>query len=274
MSLKQTVRRWARSVNWFLFTVLDLQLIRRSQAEHADVFGTLRRLISGNETVIVDVGARRGGTVFSLHGLFPDARIDCFEPSTESFQLLQERFRSVPGIRCNHMAVAESSGIVKLHLSRTDATNSLLNADPEFAVSVDPRHVEVVGEEEVTAVSLDDYCSQEAIDQVRLLKIDIQGGELMALRGAQRLLAAGKIDTILTEVCFARLYEGQGLFWDIRDHVERHGYRLYGLYDLRHGRNGMLAWGDALFVSPQLVERLNQLWAGSQTGDHVAIPAS
>ena len=30
------------------------------------------------------------------------------------------------------------------------------------------------------------------------------------------------------------------------------GYTLFGLYDLHHGRNGQLTWGDALFVAPAL----------------------
>ena len=261
-------------MNWFLFKVLDLQLIRRSQAEHGDVFRTLGSLLVGNDVVILDVGARTGGTVFGLHELFPKALIHCFEPSNESFQLLEARFRSVPEIRCNHLAVSESGGTVKLHLSRTDSTSSLLPAHPEFGMAVDPRHVEVIGDEEVSAVRIDDYCAREGINHVSLLKLDIQGAELMALRGATRLLGEGSIDVILAEVSFARLYEGQGMMWDVRDLMDRKGYRVYGLYDLRHGRNGMLAWGDALFVSPRVVERLNRPWTSSQPGDHAAIPAS
>jgi FkbM family methyltransferase len=274
LSLKSTTRRWARRLNWILFTVFDLQLQRRSLAEHADVFGTLRSLVSDPEPVILDVGARGGGTVFGLHELFPAARIDCFEPSAESFKLLQERFHNTAQVRCVRKAVTDRTGVVKLNVSRTDSTNSLLKAGPEFAAAVDPMHVEVVAVEEVPAVSLDDYCRAESIEHVSLLKLDIQGAELLALKGAEHLLADAGIDLILTEVCFTRLYEGQALVWDLREHLERRGYALYGLYDLTYGRNGMLAWGDGLFVSPPVAERLNQPFAAPAAGDRSALTAS
>ena len=36
---------------------------------------------------------------------------------------------------------------------------------------------------------------------IDILKLDIQGGELMALRGAMRLLEAGNVSLIYTELC-------------------------------------------------------------------------
>jgi FkbM family methyltransferase len=257
MSFQSTIRRWVRKVTWIGFTVFDLQLRRRSLSEHADVFADLRTLVAGTGPIF-DVGARSGSTAFGLHSLFPAARIECFEPARESFQLLEERFRSVPQVHCHHSAVAESSGTRRLQLSRTDSTNSLLDAGSEFGLAVDPRHVEVVGEEVVEVVTLDDFCKRESIEHIDLVKLDIQGAEMLALRGAERLLADGAIDAILAEVSFFQLYESQSLAWEIQAHLEARGYHLFGLYDLTHGRNGMLAWGDALFVSAPLAERLKE----------------
>jgi FkbM family methyltransferase len=255
MRFQATIRRWVRKVTWIGFTVFDLQLRRRSLTEHADVFADLRKLIPGGR-VIFDVGARSGSTAFGLHSLFPAARIECFEPSQESFQLLEERFRTISQVHCNHCAVAESSRTGRLQLSRTDSTNSLLESGREFGLAVDPRFVEVVGEEVVEVVALDDYCERESIDHIELLKLDIQGAEMLALRGAERLLAAGAVDAILAEVSFLQLYESQSLAWEVQAYLEERGYRLFGLYDLTHGRNGMLAWGDALFVSAGVVAKL------------------
>jgi len=76
--------------------------------------------------------------------------------------------------------------------------------------------------------------------------MDIQGGEVIALNGAARLLARQAIRLIYLEVQFAPLYQGQAYFCDVTTVLNGHGYQIFGLYDLMHGHRG-LGWGDAIF---------------------------
>jgi hypothetical protein len=59
------------------------------------------------------------------------------------------------------------------------------------------------GEELVPTVSLDRFCEEHSIDHINLLKLDIQGNEHRALAGARRMLRAGRIGTIFTELNWA-----------------------------------------------------------------------
>jgi hypothetical protein len=59
-------------------------------------------------------------------------------------------------------------------------------------------------------------------------------------------LARKAIRVIYLEVAFAPLYEGQWDFCDVTQILDRHGYRVFGLYNLVHEDRG-LAWGDAIF---------------------------
>jgi hypothetical protein len=52
----------------------------------------------------------------------------------------------------------------------------------------------------VETVSLDDFCALKGIQHIDLLKIDIQGNEPEALRGAARLLAERRIRCIFMEL--------------------------------------------------------------------------
>ena len=52
---------------------------------------------------------------------------------------------------------------------------------------------------QVRVFSLDDYCSSHGITRIAFLKLDIEGSELKALRGATRLLSEHAIRTILVE---------------------------------------------------------------------------
>jgi hypothetical protein len=54
--------------------------------------------------------------------------------------------------------------------------------------------------ERVPAVCLDRFCRDHAVERVDLLKLDIQGHEYSALRGAQDLVHAGRIGTIFMEL--------------------------------------------------------------------------
>ena len=56
------------------------------------------------------------------------------------------------------------------------------------------------GAEPVEAVSLDRFCQERAIVHIDLLKLDVQGHEYSALRGAERLIREGRVGTIFMEL--------------------------------------------------------------------------
>lgn len=80
----------------------------------------------------------------------------------------------------------------------------------------------------------------------------------MALQGAVNLLSTQSIDLVYTEVLFAKLYENQANFYNLCELLSQYGYVLYELYNLKYGKNGVLAWGDAIFISPSIEYLLNE----------------
>ena len=55
------------------------------------------------------------------------------------------------------------------------------------------------GQESVQTIALDDFCTQQGIDRIHLLKIDVEGAEYQVLKGAKMLLQAKRIDCIVFE---------------------------------------------------------------------------
>jgi FkbM family methyltransferase len=114
----------------------------------------------------------------------------------------------------------------------------------------------VVARETVATVRLDDIAETRGAD---LIKIDIQGGELMALsHGVERL---GDAVVIQTEVEFMPLYVDQPLFSDIDIFLRRHGFMLHRFFPtvsrvirpLLMDNNiyaglSQLVWADAVFI--------------------------
>jgi FkbM family methyltransferase len=142
---------------------------------------------------IFDIGANAG--IFSLAALAvkPDARVFAFEPTPEIANRLRAAVK-INGLRnliVNEMAVGDHDGQAVLRRWRgVDNSNEGMN----FITSE-----EGVGEA-VRLVSLDQYCQDNAIERIDLLKIDIQGNEPLAFSGAARLLREGRIRTIFAEL--------------------------------------------------------------------------
>lgn len=115
---------------------------------------------------------------------------------------------------------------------------------------------EVVRETPVTTRRLDDVPEIGGADY---LKLDIQGAELDALRGAARLLA--EVVFVETEVEFVPLYEGQPLFAEVDAYLRERGFLLHTFTSMSgrpflplHPPNRpsdpfrQLVWGDAVYV--------------------------
>jgi FkbM family methyltransferase len=102
--------------------------------------------------------------------------VHSFEPSPDNFARLQAATADLPNVRANELAVSDITGEQLLYVSPV--------------LNVDHRAYPVKGERRSTisvrSTRLDDYFKpNESID---LIKLDIQGYELHALRGAKRVL--------------------------------------------------------------------------------------
>jgi FkbM family methyltransferase len=215
-----------------------------------DAYFAQRRLLeSRGVKTIVDLGANTGQTARKYLQMFPNADVHSFEPFDAAFE---ELGRSVGGSSRAHvhkLAVSDKTEERRFFLQEQHWNNSLLPAVQARSVDhAPPREKEIV----VNTITLDEFCRSEGIERIDILKMDIQGGELLALRGAQRLLNDRAVALIYTEVLFASLYEGQASFVDLFSHLAAAGYRLFGLYDLQYLPNHELGWGDAVFVRSDL----------------------
>lgn len=123
-----------------------------------------------------------------------------------------------------------------------------------------PDMLEVAEVFEIDTKKLDDI---DEIKDCDLLKLDVQGGELKVLQGAERLLR--DVSIIMTEVEFSPVYEKQPVFSCIDSFLRNHGFFLLDLAN--HGyasfKAGMfndlksrLMWADAIYIKqPDILEK-------------------
>lgn len=144
------------------------------------------------ETVILDVGANQGQYAALARAAFPSAAIHSFEPNPAAFDRLRKTAERLK-VHAVPKGCADRSGTLTLYDSSTEAGSGLASFVPgifEFT-GIAPARIEAT----VTTVS--EYCAEQGIQRVGLLKIDVEGLELDVLRGAAGML--DRIDTVQFE---------------------------------------------------------------------------
>lgn len=149
--------------------------------------------------------------------------------------------------------MSDRSGDIALHLNSHDGTHSIFEIGEQRYWE---GHAAPVETRTIASVRLDDVFADDAEGPIDFLHMDIQGAELQALRGAERLLRERRIRLIYAEVLIFPLYRDQPFYWDLGQFLNAHGFRLYSLYDRHyHASNPrVLSWADALFICDELVQ--------------------
>ncbi len=153
----------------------------------------VRRLLRPGDTFL-DVGANAGYFACLAAGL--GATIHAFEPNPLMVRLLC-RSRQLNSLRdaltVVPAAASDEDGVAQLHLSPQAGNTGL-------ASLLEVENVRGGVTVTIPTVRLDTYCRAHMIERVRLIKLDVEGGELRALRGATGVLLDVRPDAIICEL--------------------------------------------------------------------------
>lgn len=199
---------------------------------------------------IFDLGANIGQSAMGFRRQFPAAKIFSLELGDEAFRELEEACKDDTNVQLYKEAVSDIDGFKEFFISHDDTCNSLLEPSTTIRNESISSKLSLVGKKKVPCRMLSTFCREHDIRDIDLLKMDIQGGELMAISGASELFVSGSIKVVYCEVLFSAMYKNACGFSDISEAMKQFGYSLYGLYNLQHYLTDGLLWADAIFVSP------------------------
>jgi len=191
---------------------------------------------------IIDIGASRGMFALTAGRLWPNATIHCFEPLHEP----QTQLHAIAGLTGAHVhavAIGPREEMVTINVSRRDDSSSLLPIGPEQA-EIFPG-TDKAGEQSVRVYPLSPVLGPSDLGRRALLKIDVQGYELEALKGCEPLL--GCFTAVYVECSWVELYEGQALAWNVADWLTQRGFTELGRYN-ETKRGGRLVQADVMFI--------------------------
>jgi FkbM family methyltransferase len=245
--LALTKRSFSRIIGY-----LGYEIQRKRRDEVPKPFLAQKGIINKHSPTIFDVGAYVGAIAKTYRRLYPNAVIHCFEPFPDSFASLEENMRSDTNATYLHkIAISDKHQIVGLHCNMSSTTNSILATHDQAAKFWGNCLLETVEHIEVECTTIDQFCTNHMISMIDILKLDIQGAEFRALKGAEKMLSKQAVGLIYTEIIMAPTYDGQYRIHDYLNFLNSLGYNLFGIYnpiyhDLR------LIQVDVIFVSRSL----------------------
>ncbi|MEO1482664.1 MAG: FkbM family methyltransferase [Myxococcota bacterium] len=180
--------------------------------------------------VIVDGGAHVGRVTYQLLQIFPNATVHAFEPVSETYRQLHQHFASEPRARCWNVALGRSASTVEMRVNGCTGTSSAFDSESRLLRYHGDKAV-TVRTETANVVSLDQWAADNGVPGTDLLKLDLQGFELEALRGATELLASS-VRAIYSEAQLTPLYRGAALFSDIDIFLRAQGFELFRIQEL------------------------------------------
>lgn len=188
---------------------------------------------------ILHVGAHDGGELdyYIEHGI---RDVVFCEANPKIYERLAHRCSDMDGVKCYNYAICDKIGEVQFHITNNDsASSSILN------LKVHKHYYPHIHNEEtitVQSITIDELFRKESIqsDRYNLLNIDIQGAELLAMKGMRDYLVT--CDYVYSEVNFEELYEGCALMSDIDNYLKQYGFSRITVVETRSG------FGDALYA--------------------------
>lgn len=214
-----------------------------------------------SELTIFDIGCCEGLDTIKYSRLFPNSKIYCFEPIPSNFELIKTNLESSNIKNANpfQIALSDKIGQAEFHLSSGEPegketedwrfgnkSSSLL--PPKKTKEVVP-WLKFENTINIPTDTIFNFCRKNNLDRIDFIHMDVQGAELMVLKGAEDLLS--RIGMIWLEVEAIELYDGQPLKSEVEKFMQKNGFSKW-----EDTVNNIA--GDQLYVNQKLITPIHK----------------
>jgi len=170
--------------------------------------------------IVIDIGANIGYyTLIFAKLVGKNGKVIAFEPDPSNFKLLKKNIEvnGYKNVILVQKAVSTKNEILKLHLCDSNHAMHRIYDSKYGKESID-----------IESINLDDYLGENMpLDKINFVKMDIEGSELFALGGMQKLLNKNNSLKILTEFAPGAIMDSGKDPEELPKLLEDCGFKLY-----------------------------------------------
>ena len=227
-----------------ILSTLDISLIKAlikgvaAGTEHIEFLNKLNNL-----NTIIDIGAHNGQFALIAKYKFKKSKIYSFDPLSESKKKYQDSLKDKKKCFFFNCAIGNKNTNGKINISQ--------NSDSSSILSISKRQTEIfkntkkIGVQDIKIKKLNYYLKKKDLKKYSLLKIDVQGYELNALKGCEDLL--NNIQYIYIECSYEELYKKQPLFNQINRWLTKKNFYLKQKFNTLYDNKGKPVQADFFF---------------------------
>jgi FkbM family methyltransferase len=258
--------------NWLTRFILRKDFFRRAKGRLDGFVRTATKddlkdlaFIAGQSSpqIIFDCGANIGFVTYVFRTLFPKAHVYSFEPNPTVFEQLSASYRDDPAVSVFQKAIAAKSGSLSFLQNPNTGVSSFFEPTGYNKTHWARKEGKII---EVKAVSLDEFCNENGLSRIDVLKLDLEGAEYDAVSGAEKLLSQQRVGIIHTEVNFVPFYKGHHLFDELALLFRSKNYHLFNLYPPHETAIRQATFANAIFISQSTRDALEASWGRKECG--------
>ena len=186
--------------------ILDyIILVKPDWEEKEREFMTQLNLNYNNNAIVMDIGANIGIYTILLSHIYPKAKIIAIEASPTIFEMFKSNcklnnllFPSRSNVLLINKAISDKDDITtefyEKHSMSTMLKEFLTNLSSTILTNQDELNKRVV-----RTITIDNLVETIGVNEISLLKIDVEGAEVLALKGAIKTLTHKKIKNMVIE---------------------------------------------------------------------------
>ncbi len=244
----------------------------RKIVKHNDFDSIIKFVLNNFENkdnfIFFDVGANSGQSISRFLKYNYNIYIHSFEPTLELYNTVKNKYAKQiknKKIFINNFGLGDAKKELDFFSYRYNQINSFLpiekNSKFEISRMIASKNKDSDFQKITKAKidTLDEYCKNNKIDKIDLLKIDTQGFEPEVLKGSHNMLSEQRIKIVEVELILGFAYKKNLDFFDIEKYLSPYGYKLISISNSGNSISYSNFQVELIYVNKSTFENIRQL---------------
>ena len=207
---------------------------------------TIEKIFKKKKLKIIDIGANTGQTIDRFERIFSDCEIYSIEPSLNAFSELSKNYKNKKNVTLFNFAIGEKKKNRIFYDYDDNVLSSFHKLNKKNSLN------KIFKKNKVKVLSLDNFCKQNKIAKIDILKIDTQANEINILRSGTKSLKNQIFDLIELEITLGDYYNNFTNFFSLEEFLIKNNYRLLALDRRLNFFNDKRMYCNAIYIKKSL----------------------